>query len=144
MSVKPKSQPANLMELYHNTEEFLNYLYNAITSSDSERPALGCGFLLLAFLRISRFRLHDDHEEALGQEGEELIGGVHRTPLHPLWDGGPGMAESQLLENVVHPNWLNLLATPREEPDKKTRFDMSFIIHPSKSNATRLWSIILL
>lgn len=63
--------------------------------------------LLLVLQR--RAQLLDEHREHLVQR-------VHHAALQPLGDGGPGVVEAELLQDVVHAHRVDLPARPGDEP----------------------------
>lgn len=53
----------------------------------------------------------------LNENGKNFIQRVHHSPLQPLGNCSPGMVESQLLQDVVHPHRIDLTARPRDQPE---------------------------
>lgn len=64
--------------------------------------------LPLLFILQRSAQLLDEHREHLVQR-------VHHAALQPLGDGGPGVVEAQLLQDVVHAHRVDLPARPRDE-----------------------------
>ena len=59
--------------------------------------------------------LQSQHHPAHHQR-QHLVQGVHAPPLQPLGDGGGGLAEAKLGEDVVHPIRVQILGSPGQQP----------------------------
>lgn len=67
-------------------------------------------FLVLLVLQ-GRAQLLDEHRQHFVQR-------VHHAALQPLGDGGPGVVEAQLLQDVVHAHRVDLTPGPGDEPEE--------------------------
>lgn len=84
--------------------------------SETRRAAFSSSVLLLVpplpllLVLQRRAQLLDEHREHLVQR-------VHHAALQPLGDGGAGVVEAELLQDVVHAHRVDLPARPRDEPE---------------------------
>lgn len=74
---------------------------------------VSAAFLLLLVLQ-GRAQLLDEHRQ-------HLVQGVHHAALQPLGDGGAGVVEAQLLQDVVHTDGVDLPAGPGDQPAGRNR-----------------------
>ena len=88
-------------------------------------------FLLLSLLLLLVLQ---GGAQLLDEDGQHLVQRVHDAALQPLGDGGAGVVEAQLLQDVVHPHRVDLTARPRDQSE--------LTLHTQKNTHTHTLTVI--